>query len=312
MLDTHRLRIFRAVIAAGSINGAAANLGYTPSAISQHLTALQKETGLALVERVGRGIQPTGVGRMFAEESAQVLERLAALESTAGDLKAGRIGRLTISYFASAGAAWLPRVVASLSREFPRLRLDLRLIELAGDSPFVPDVEVFVDGAASSSLDGYDVHALLDEPYVVVVPETHPLAHSAAIRLEDLRHEAWIDNDVSRGPCRQIVLDACAGQGFTPAFQIETHDYPSAIAFVAAGVGITVLPRLAAARLPDGLRAIPVVEPVPIRRILARVRHVVRDNPAAQRTVELLLRERASAEEVPYSGRSKSSASMIV
>jgi DNA-binding transcriptional LysR family regulator len=292
MLDTHRLRVFRAVVAAGSINGAASSLGYTPSAISQHLTALQKETGLALVERVGRGIQPTGVGRLFAEESGHVLERLAALESTAGDLRAGRIGRLTLSYFASVGAGWLPRVVATLSREFPRLRLDLRLIELAGEPPFVPDVEVFVEGAASSSLDGYDVHAVLDEPYVVVLPQTHLLAEATTVRLGDLQQEAWIDNDLARGACRQVVLDACAGIGFAPTFQVETHDYPSAIAFVAAGVGITVLPRIGAAALPDGLRAVPVVEPVPVRHILVRVRHAVRDNPAAQRAVELVLRER--------------------
>ena len=303
MLDMHRLRIFRAVVAAGSINGAASSLGYTSSAISQHLTALQKETGLALVERVGRGIQPTGVGRLFAEESGQVLERLAALESTAGDLRAGRIGRLTLSYFASVGAGWLPRVVATLSREFPRLRLDLRLIELAGEPPFVPDVEVFVEGNASSPLDGYDVHSVLDEPYVVVLPETHPLATSPTVRLGDLQQEAWIDNDLSRGACRQVVLDACAGAGFAPAFQVETHDYLSAVAFVAAGVGITVLPRLGAAMLPDGLCAVPVVEPVPVRHILVRVRHAVRDNPAAQRALELVLRERdqSRAQDLPPS-----------
>ena len=62
MLDAHRLRVFSAVVAAGSINKAAANLGYTPSAISQHITALQRETGLRLIERSGRGIETTTTG----------------------------------------------------------------------------------------------------------------------------------------------------------------------------------------------------------------------------------------------------------
>lgn len=292
MFDAHRLRIFRAVVAAGSINGAAANLGYTPSAISQHLAALQRETGLALVERVGRGIQPTGAGRAFAEESAQVLERLAALESMASDLREGRMGRLALSYFASAGTAWVPAVVAPLTREFPRLRLDLRLIELAGETPFVPDVEIFVEGAASTSLDGYDVQPLLAEPYVAVVPAGHRLADATEVALVDLKDEAWIDNDLVRGPCRQIVIDACAGKGFSPAFRVETQDYPSAIAFVAAGVGVTVLPLLAAASLPDGLRVVPVVDPVPVRHIRLRVRRVVGNHPAVRRAVELV-RERA-------------------
>jgi DNA-binding transcriptional LysR family regulator len=289
MLDAHRLRVFRAVVATGSINGAATTLGYTPSAISQHLAALQRETGLALVERVGRGIRPTGVGRVFAEESASVLERLAALESTAGDLRAGRVGRLTLSYFASAGTGCIPDVVAHLTREFPKLRLDLRITDLTSDAPFVPDVEVYVDGAASSSLDGYDVRHVLDEPYLVVLPDSHPLADHAKVPLGDLEHEPWIDNDVARGPCREIVLNACASLGFTPAFRVETHDYPSAIAFVATGVGITVLPRLGAAVLPRGVRAVPVVDPAPVRRIMVRVRHGVRANAAAQRAVELLL-----------------------
>src|SRR5262249_61912740 len=108
MLDAHRLRVFRAVVAAGSINGAAATLGYTPSAVSQHVAALQRETGLVLVERNGRGIVSTPAGRLFAEESRHALERLAALESGAAGLPAGRSGRLTISVFASGGAPWGP------------------------------------------------------------------------------------------------------------------------------------------------------------------------------------------------------------
>lgn len=288
MLDAHRLRIFRAVVSTGSVNGAASSLGYTPSAVSQHIASLQKETGLRLVEKVGRGIRPTEVGRAFAEESRHVLERLAALESVAGDLRAGRVGRVTVGYFASAGATWIAPAVAALVREFPGVRLDLRLIELGGTDPFEPDVELYIDGAPSSPLAGYAVQMLIDEPYVAVVPETHPLAGAASVSLRELQHEDWIDNDVMRGPCRQVVLDACAEVGFAPAFHVETQDYPSAVAFVATGVGITVLPRLGAAMLPPGLCAVPVVDPVPTRRIMLRVRNVVRDNPAVQRVAELL------------------------
>jgi DNA-binding transcriptional LysR family regulator len=288
MLDAHRLRVFRAVVAAGSINGAAANLGYTPSAVSQHVAALQRETGLVLVERNGRGIVPTPAGSLFAEESRHALERLAALESVAADLRAGRIGRLTMSYFASAGAAWIPSVAATLSREFPALRLDLRLIERAAESPFVPDVELFVEGSASTSLDGYELRLLLDEPYLAVLPAGHALAGNRTVRLGDLRDEAWIDNDVVPGPCRQIVLDACASRGFSPCFRFEAQDYASAIAFVAAAGGLTVVPQVATRSLPDGLAAVPVVDPVPQRRIVLRVRRAVAQNDAVRRAAELL------------------------
>jgi DNA-binding transcriptional LysR family regulator len=294
MLDAHRLRVFRAVVASGSVNQAAANLGYTPSAISQHLAALQRETGLRLIERNGRGIEPTATGRLLADEAGTVLERLAALDSVVADLREGRVGSLSISYFASAGAAWIPPVVATLTREFPDLRVDLRLIELADEQQSPPDVEIFVEGAASSSIRGYDMHPLLEEPYLAVLPEGHRLAGRDAVPLRELADEPWVDNDFARGPCRQVVLDACSSVGFSPGFHVETHDYPTAISFVAAGVGITVLPRLGVSTmLPDGLIAVPVVDPVPVRRIAVRVRQSLRENPAVRRIVELL-RDRVS------------------
>jgi DNA-binding transcriptional LysR family regulator len=307
VLDTHRLRVFRAVVAAGSVHGAAERLGYTPSAVSQHVAALQQETGLTLVERRGRGIAPTAAGLRLAEEAASVLERLAALESVAGDLREGRVGSLTMSYVASAGMAWLPGVVAALTREFPALRLDLRLVELSRESTFVPDIEVFVAGAPSggSAAGGYDELVLLEESYLVVVPQDHPLAAHHEVPLARLREEPWVDNDISRGPCRQVVIDACATAGFAPAFQVQAHDYQTALAFVAAGVGVTVLPRLGAVALPAGVVAIPVVDPEPRRRVMLRVRRAVREQQPVVRAVGLL-REHAAAtaSDIPSSSRS--------
>lgn len=294
MLDAHRLRVFRAVVASGSVNQAAANLGYTPSAISQQLAALQRETGLRLIERSGRGIEPTSTGRLLADEAAAVLEQLAALDSVVADLRESRIGSLSVSYFASAGAAWIPPVIATLTGEYPELRVDLRLIELADEKQSAPDVEIYVEGSASGPMQGYDTYPLLEEPYVAVLPAAHRLAGQKTIPLRELAEEPWVDNDFSRGPCRQVVLDACASVGFNPTFHVETHDYPTAISFVAAGVGITVLPPLGIGAItPPGLVAVPVVDPVPQRRIAVRVRESLRENPAARRVVELL-RERVS------------------
>ena len=287
-MDIHRLRVLRAVVADGSIRGAATNLGYTPSAISQHITALQKETGLALVQRSGRSIEPTAAGRTVAAHAARVFERLAELESVVSDLRAGRVGALSVSYFASAGAVWIPPVVAGLAREFPGLRLDLRLIELVGADSGPPDVELFVDGAESSDTKGYHVRALLTEPYLAVVPKTSALAGRAQVDLAELRDEAWVDNDVARGACRQILLDACSAAGFSPVFHIETQDYPTAIKFVAEGLVITVIPRLGLGALPESTVAVPIVNPTPRRGISVRVRDAVAEHPAVVRMLELL------------------------
>ena len=287
-MDVHRLRVLRAVVADGSIQGAAASLGYTPSAISQHVSVLQKETGLRLVQRSGRGIEPTAAGRAVAAEAARIFERLADLESLVANLRAGRVGALSVSYFASAGAVWIPPVVAAIAREFPRLRLDLRLIELVGADSGAPDVEIAVDGAASGDSAGYRVHPLLTEPYLAVVPATSALARRAQLDLAELRDENWVDNDVARGPCRQTLLDACSTVGFSPAFHIETQDYPTAIRFVAEGMGITVMPRLGLGELPDSTVAVPIVNPTPRRSISVRVRDAAADHPAVVRMLELL------------------------
>lgn len=236
---------------------------------------------------------PTSVGRLLAAESDAVLERLARLEALAGDLRAGRVGSLVVSHFASAGATWIPPIVATLTREFPTLRLDLRLTELLPETGDRPDVEIFVEGAASSSLEGYDVEPLLTEPYVAVVPADHPLAGSGQVPLANLRDEAWVDNDVARGACRERLLDACAAAGFTPGFHIETQDYPTAIAFVAAGAGITVLPRLGLGTPPPGAAVLSLIDPTPTRSILVRSRQSLRENPAVRRLLELLRKRTA-------------------
>jgi DNA-binding transcriptional LysR family regulator len=281
VLDTHRLRIFRSVVASGSVQAAAANLGYTPSAVSQHVTALQRETGLVLFERAGRGLRVTAAGLLLAEQADAILDRLGEAETLVADLRSGRTGVLSLSYFASVGAAWLPRVVRRLTEAFPGVRLDLALRDWLPEDPAErADVEIAVERPDFAAGPGFTVHHLLDDPYVVVLPEGHPLAGRDQIELAELATERWVDNDFARGWCRRNLIEACTAAGFRPPFHVEAHDYPTALAFVAAGIGITVLPELGAIRLPAGTRAVPVVQPVPVRSILAVVRDAVAHTPA--------------------------------
>ncbi|PZR54281.1 LysR family transcriptional regulator [Xylanimonas oleitrophica] len=283
MLDVHRLRIFRSVVASGSVVAAAANLGYTPSAVSQHVAALQRETGLTLLERAGRGLRPTAAGLELAAQADAVLARIGEAESVVADLRAGRTGRLSIAYFASVGAAWLPTVVQRLTTQFPGVRLDLRLEETVPDDPDErADVQVVVAGPGVEPGPGFRSHHLLDDPYVAAVPCGHRHAGRAEVELAELACEQWVDNDFARGWCRRNLLEACTAAGFSPAFHVEAHDYPTALAFVAAGVGITVLPELAAARLPAGVTAVPVVRPTPVRSLHAVVRDAVAGTPTAR------------------------------
>jgi DNA-binding transcriptional LysR family regulator len=295
MLDVHRLRVLRSVVSTGSVHGAARLLGYTPSAVSQHLTALSRETGLTLVERVGRGIEPTPAGRSLAAATDDVLGALSGVQAVVENLRSGRSGTLTLRYFASVGLAWMPRVVSVLREEFPDLSLVLQHADLAADQgPTPADLDVYVQRLHPSPPVGYAVHELLADPYLVVVPETHPFAGRDRVEMSELEGEPWIDNDVGEAPCRALVMDAAAAAGYRPRFAIEAHDFGTAMAFVGHDLGITVIPELACRQLTPGLVAVPLVDPTPVRTIAVMVRQTVAGTPAARRAVELL-REAAGA-----------------
>lgn len=301
----HRLRLLRAVVATGSIRTSAAQLGYTPSAVSQQLAALQRETGLQLIERAGRGIVPTAAGHTLAAEAESLFETLTRIDGVVGDLRAGRMGSLSIGYFGSAGTTWLPTVVATLRTEFPDLRLDLRITEYDRGEGTEPDIDLFVEDAQTDYAARRDVKRLIADPFVAVVPDGDPVAGKPEVALADLAGSRWVDNDVKGGPCREVVLTACAEAGFCPEFAVETHDYRTAVSFVATGIGITVMPRLGISDLPVGLAIVPVVAPTPVRHISVAVKPAVAQHPAARRALELL--ERSATADQSWAAQSGNS-----
>ncbi|MFD9894814.1 LysR family transcriptional regulator [Amycolatopsis sp. NPDC059027] len=285
MLDIPRLRVLRAVVATGSIRASASALGYTPSAVSQQLAALQRETGLRLFERSGRGIEPTAAGRTLAAEADTLFESFSRVERVVGDLRAGRVGSLAIGYFGSAGATWLAPTVAALRAEFPDLRLDLLLTEF---TPGDPDVDIFVEETGAERPATIEVRRLAEDPYLAVVRVDDPLASVPEVRLADLAERHWVDNDLREGPCRQVLLNACAQAGFSPGFVVETHDYRTAMSFVATGIGLTVVPALGIGELPEGLTTVALTAPTPVRHLSLAVKKSIARHPAARRAVELL------------------------
>lgn len=273
--------------------GAAASLGYTSSAVSQHLTALQRETGLVLLERSGRGVRPTSAGLALAQEADDLLARLGQAETRVADLRAERNSSLSIAYFSSVGATWMPDVVAGLLEAVPHVRLDLRLVdEPPADPALRADVQLLVGRRDFSPGAGFVAHHLRDDPYVVVLRKDHPLAGRDALELADLAGERLVDSEVTRGWCRQVLDDAWAAAGHVPSYHVEAPNYPTATAFVAAGVGLTVMPALGATRLPAGVRALPVRRP-PFQRSIHVVLRGPSSSPAAAAALHLL--RRASA-----------------
>src|SRR5690625_814859 len=110
MLDPTRLRVLRSVVETGSIRASAEALGYTPSAVSQHLSILRRETGLELLERSGRGVRVTETARAVTQEAGKVLDALDALDHRVADLRAGRARAVNVGYATSVAATWVPEL----------------------------------------------------------------------------------------------------------------------------------------------------------------------------------------------------------
>jgi DNA-binding transcriptional LysR family regulator len=294
-VDVNRLRVFRAVVASGTVQAAAGHLGYSPSAVSQQLAALQRETGLTLFEKAGRGIVPTPAGRLLAARSDEVMDSLGRFAGLVADLRDGRSGTLSIGSFASAGEAWIPHVAKVLAVELPDVILSLDIDYHPGDNRLTYDIEISAEHphGAPQTPTGMRRHVLLDEPFVLLVPDQHRLAGARTVALGDLGDERWIDDD-PHDTCGQLVRSWWNAAGLNPRFVARTGDHHASIAFVAAGVGITMVPRLAVGVLPPTVREVRVVDPEPMRRIVAFVREDADAKPVVSRAMEVL-RETACA-----------------
>jgi DNA-binding transcriptional LysR family regulator len=292
MLDVRRMQVLRAVVTSGSVTAAATNLGYTPSAISQQIAALEKQAGLALLERVGRGVQPTAAGRLLTEHAAIISKNLAEAETALSDLREGRTGRLAIRYFATAGAALVPPALAKLRRDHPGVQVDLKLIDPEDPLPEVEagraDLAIVVYPRQGPLRGGVRLIHLLDDPYRAVLPRGHRLASKRVLDLADLADEPWIGNEWPAGPCLRVMIEACAAAGFSPNFVVESEDYATAQGFVAAGLGVSVIPQMGLGSRHPGVVVRRLRHPEPVRPIHAAVRESSMGQPALLDLIEAL------------------------
>ena len=291
MLDLNRLRIFRSVVANGSVNDAARLLGYTPSTVSQHVHTLEREVGFPLVERVGRGIRPTAAGISLATASSPVLEAMAQLEAQARDLRQGASTRLTVRSFASAAYTWMPAVARTLRVEYPEVAFELSINEAdTSEDPGQADIEVHTE-LPSEPVQAPPAYARIElalDDFLVALPPDHPKVGANTIDLAEFAQDDWVQYDFRDPMATRIYEQACAQAGFTPRLAARAQDHVTGLAFVAAGVGIALVPQLALRWSGFDVAYVHPINPTPQRRIVGLVRDGVRNNAAAMRALGVL------------------------
>lgn len=273
MIDPRQLEALSAVASEGSVARAAARLGWSQPTVDYHLKALDRLVGAPLLTRSSRGSALTAAGALMLERGTEILALSdRALADVREFAKVGRV-RLRFGSFPTAAARLLPGVARRL-REVG-IELDAVLEEIA---PLVARINQHtLDAALVYTASGYslpfrhEVHTvpLLTDPLLLALPSEHPEAGRRRFdraSLLELGDSPWVFSATPGDTLDDVVRDAFAGRRFEVA--VRTDDYSVALGMVAAGMGIALVPRLAAVNAPEGVELRPIDDPRFAREIL--------------------------------------------
>ncbi|WP_329790189.1 LysR family transcriptional regulator [Lentzea sp. DG1S-22] len=265
------LRVFREVAERGTLTAAATALGYTQSAVSRQVAALERAAGVELLERRHDGVRLTAAGRLVLRRAAVVVDEIDAgtreLAGLPDDESTVRLG-----WFATAGAWLVPQALMALGRTHP----SITVITREGNTPALVralragtlDVALIASAppfrAPDDETPALEVDTLVERSLRVAVPAGHPLSRNDYIDVEDLRGQRWIS-----GPGDPWVMGVWPGLDERPVVAHTARDWLAKLQLVAAGFGITTIPASLVAVAPAGVRVLPVRGgPAEQRRVL--------------------------------------------
>jgi DNA-binding transcriptional LysR family regulator len=263
------LRVVQEAALLGSFSAAGEALGYTQSAVSRQVAAIEAAAGASLFDRVARGVRLTEAGTVLVEHAAAAFAALDAAETAIARIRERLEGRLVVGSIPVAMTVLVPRAIARLSRVNPDLQVSLR----SSSTPMViqqvrnglVDVGVI---AVGEELPPYDLgelrsNVLLIGELRVAVPADHRLAGRGRVHVDELRREPWIvgqaddENEPVFGAWPTLT-DA--------KVSYAVRDWPSRLGMVAAGLGMAVMPSIGAASVPAGVVVIDVEDPAHSKR----------------------------------------------
>ncbi|WP_284975644.1 LysR family transcriptional regulator [Arthrobacter sp. efr-133-TYG-104] len=293
MIDIMALRALVAVEQHGSVVAASEVMGYSPSAVSQQIKKLEKQAGVAVLERNGRGVLLTEKGVALAGYGRRIMGELEELQATLLADPAKPAGLLRLVAFSTACRGLVGPVLGRIAESHP----DLEVTVLAEDP------REAVQRVASGEAELAVVHNWNSVPLVipenlvhedlcvdqadVIVNTAHALAGRAAVEPEDLLNETWISTPAG-AICNEALLLIFAGLGRVPDIRIYDPDFSTHIAMVEQGVAVALVPRLGRPTLPSNVVAVPVINPVQQRSVGIVYRKTMAQSPNIRLAIDLL------------------------
>jgi DNA-binding transcriptional LysR family regulator len=272
-MELRHLRYFVVVAEECHFRRAAERLHIAESPLSQQIRQLESELGLSLFERTTRRVSLTAAGERFLERSRHILLAVDHACEEASRLAAGELGHLAIGFTGSATYELMPRLSLDLHERFPGIELDLKGEMLTPDQ-----VEALLSGALDLGFlrppvrdPRLEVHVLRSEPLIVALPANHRLTRAHRVNLPDLVNEAFISYPShGRSVVYELVVDACRHAGFAPRIVEEVAETSTLISFVAAGLGLAVVPASVANLRLTGTEYRPIIgDPVTVELAVA-------------------------------------------
>lgn len=291
-MNPQLLRALRAVVETGSFTAAANRLGYTQSALSKQIAALEHAVAAALFTRRPRGVEATEAGRRLSVRAATVLDQLDAAERDLETLDAKVGGPVTLGGFPTTAMRLVPAAIArarllspDIDVEFLESSTPVQLRQLRAGRL---DLGIIAIGSDLSDWDttGMELEELPSGRLLVAVSERHPLAPRSSVTVDDLTNEVWVTGTGAPGDPQFGAWPTLPA----PHIGVRLREWSARLGFVAAGLGVTTVPALAASTLPAGLVAVNVEDSTFAGRNthLARIGRL---SPAASTLREAIIRE---------------------
>ena len=293
-MEIGRLRALLELSRRGTIAAAADALSLTPSAISQQLTQLEGEAGVALTERVGRGVRLTPAGQALVGHAERIMAVLGEARSEMAVLRREIAGELRVAAFPSVASVVLPDTVKALQQVFPRLQVILEELEpidgLAALRSWQADIALIDDLSivVGDKQESVDTVPLAEDVLSVALATDHPLSRKASLSIAELRNEAWAIDSTS-STFGEFITNLCRRSGFEPRVNARSRGFEVVGAMVASGCSVSIVPGLRLVRPPAGVACVK-LRPEVRRRIYVAFRKGERKHPAINVFVEEVVR----------------------
>jgi DNA-binding transcriptional LysR family regulator len=294
MIDP-RLTTLRVFARCGTVGATAELTGYSPSAVSAQLRELQRVLGMQLLAKDGRGVRLTATGRFLVAGSDTLItewERLRAAALEAGDQVQSHFG---LGGFSTAAAQLLAPLAAALRSSRPLL--EVQVLEANPARCFDLLVAERIDLAVIVAMQSetyveedprFEQTTLLNDPLDVILPSDHRLASRETVTLEELATEPWI-TEAPGSTYHALFTAAFTAVGVTPRIAHEAVEWETQIAFVGAGLGVGLLPRLAPLGSAENVTRLRITgQGKPARRIVAAVRKGSLGSPLIKESLGIL------------------------